>query len=195
VRHSTATGIVIFALALAGGCARDHDAKPAREAALNPPPAAEVVATAPPPAAKSTPAPAPKPAPAQAAKPASAPTAPQTTKPKPPAVQPAPPLAAPKPPALDLAALERRLRSTDAIGALTKITLKNQVDDLLDRFRTFYQGKLETDLTTLRRSYDLLLLKIVALLQDDDKPLANAIVASREEIWGILSDRAKFASL
>jgi hypothetical protein len=101
----------------------------------------------------------------------------------------------PKAPALDLTSLEQRLRETKAIGALTKIALKNQVDDLLEQFRTFYQGKRDTDLARLRRSYDLLVMKFLSLLQDEDKPLANAIVASREEIWGLLSDRTKFATL
>jgi hypothetical protein len=104
-------------------------------------------------------------------------------------------VANPKPPPLDLASLEQRLRATKAIGTLTKLALKNQVDDLLGQFRTYYQGKLGTDLAHLRRSYDLLVMKFLSLLQDEDKPLANAIVASREEIWGILSDRAKFATL
>ena len=100
-----------------------------------------------------------------------------------------------KAPPLDLASLERRLKETGAIGVFTKITLKNQVDDLLDRFRAFYQGKLKTDLADLRRSYDLLVLKVLSLLQDSDQALATAIVASREAIWGILSDPAKFAKI
>jgi hypothetical protein len=127
--------------------------------------------------------------------PAKPPTPPaQTT---PPATRPAAPpqAAAPKPPLLDLASLEKRLRDTKAIGMLTKITLKNQVDDLLEQFRTYYQGKLKTDLATLRRAYDLLVMKFVSLLQDSDQPLASAIVASREQIWGILSDPAKFATI
>jgi len=104
-------------------------------------------------------------------------------------------VATPKAPALDFTSLEQRLRATSAIGTLTKITLKNQVDDLLEQFRNFYQGKLKTDLAQLRRSYDLLVLKFVSLLQDNDKALATAIVASREEIWGILADPAKFATI
>ena len=111
------------------------------------------------------------------------------------APRPPPSTQAPKPAPLDLASLEQRIRETTAIGALTKITLKNQVDDLLDQFRKYYQGKLKTDLAALRRSYDLLVLKFVSLLQDHDPPLATAIVASREEIWGLLADRTKFATL
>jgi len=98
-------------------------------------------------------------------------------------------------PPLDLASLETHLKETKAIGLLTKIALKNQVDDLLDEFRAFYQGKLKTTLAELRRSYDLLVLKVLTLLQDGDPPLASAIVASREAIWGILSDPAKFATI
>ena len=104
---------------------------------------------------------------------------------------------APKPtaPALDLKSLETRLRETKAIGVMTKLTLKNQVDDLLDHFRTFYQGKLKTSLVELRGSYDLLIMKVLALLQDADPPLAQAIVISREAIWSILADPVKFATV
>ena len=111
------------------------------------------------------------------------------------AESPAPAGAKPKAPPLDLASLEQRLKSTNAIGVLTKLTLKNQVDDLLDKFRAYYQGKLKTTLADLRRSYDLLVQKVLALLQDADPPLATDIVASREPIWGILSDPKKFATI
>ena len=97
-------------------------------------------------------------------------------------------------PPLDLASLETRLKDTKAIGVLTKIALKNQVDDLLDQFRAFYQGRLKTTLAELRKSFDLLVLKVLSLLQDGDPSLASAIVASREAIWGILSDPVKFAN-
>ena len=91
--------------------------------------------------------------------------------------------------------MEARLRDTKAIGVLTKLTLKNQVDDLLDQFRMYYQGKLKTTLTELRKSYDLLVLKVLALLQDADAPLAKSIAMSREAIWGILSDPVKFSAV
>ena len=106
-----------------------------------------------------------------------------------------PGVASPKAAPLNLASLEQRLKETKAIGVLTKITLKNQVDDLLNQFRAFYQGRLKSDLADLRRSYDLLVLKVLSLLQDGDQALATAIAASREAIWGILSDPAKFATI
>jgi len=139
-----------------------------------------------------------------AAKPeVSAPRAPaRVPAPPPPAAQPAkkeptaPVIAKPDvPPPLDLKALETRLKETKAIGVFTKLAVKNQVDDLLQQFRAYYQGKLKTTLTELRRSYDLLVLKVLALLQDADPPLASAIAASRESIWAILSNPAKFAAV
>jgi hypothetical protein len=105
----------------------------------------------------------------------------------------APPAVAkpPEPPALDLAALEKRLRATNAIGIFTKLSLKNQVDDLVARFRTFHQGA-PVAVTKLREEYDLLLLKVLSILQDGDPELARAISASREAIWGVLVDPVKF---
>ncbi len=96
---------------------------------------------------------------------------------------------------LDLKSLETRLKETQAIGVFTKLTLKNQIDQLLVQFRSFHQGKVKTTLADLRRSYDMLVLKVLALLQDTDPPLATAITGSREAIWGILSNPAKFAAV
>jgi hypothetical protein len=98
-------------------------------------------------------------------------------------------------PPLDLTSLKTRLKETKAIGVFTKITLKNQVDDLLNQFRAYYQGRAKTTLAELRQPYESLILKVLALLQDGDPELARAIVASREAIWGILADPAKFATL
>ena len=99
-------------------------------------------------------------------------------------------------PPLDLKALTQQLRETKAIGIFTKIALKNQVDDLLDAFRKHYQGNNATlAMTDLRRSFDLLMMKVLTLLQDEDQMLASAIVSSREAIWGVLADPKKFAIL
>jgi hypothetical protein len=117
----------------------------------------------------------PAPAPPVAPKTATAPAPPQPT-------------AAP----LDLKSLESRLRQTKAIGVLTKLSLKNQVDDLLNRFRAYHKHQGTATLAELRRNYDLLLLKVLSLLQDSDPPLARDIVKSRGAIWSILEDPRKF---
>jgi hypothetical protein len=188
------------------------DSAPAAAAIANAPPAAAAPTIAAPaaarppakvaestakPAAPARPAaanPTPKPAPPLATSKPQPTRAPQAAS-QASASKPVPRTEASKPAPLDLTSLEQRIRDTKAIGALTKLTLKNQVDDLLEQFRQFYQGKLKTDLAALRRSYDLLVLKFVSLLQDDDPPLATAIVASREDIWGLLSDRTRFATI
>jgi hypothetical protein len=96
---------------------------------------------------------------------------------------------------LDLNALKEQLKETRAIGVYTKLTLKNQVDDLLQQFRDYYQGRAKITMAQLRRSYDLLMMKVLSLLQDADPKLASAIVSSRDAIWGLLADPKKFATL
>jgi hypothetical protein len=110
---------------------------------------------------------------------------------KTPATSPVPPAA----PALDLASLQTRLKDTRAIGVFTKLSLKNQVDDLLSQFRAFYSKKAAIPLSDLRQRYDLLLIKVLSLLQDGDPNLAAAISSSREAIWGVLADPEKFSKL
>ncbi|MEQ1800956.1 MAG: hypothetical protein ABL989_03475 [Gammaproteobacteria bacterium] len=148
--------------------------------------------TSPKPAVVPKPVPVPTPAkPPAAVAAATAPAAkPPVAAPRPTAPKPA--AAKPAAPPLDLAALELRLRETKAIGVMTKLSLKNQVDDLLDKFRAYYKRQAKTTLAELRRPYDMLLLKVLSLLQDSDPPLARDIVASREAIWGILADPEKF---
>ena len=104
-----------------------------------------------------------------------------------------------KPPAatapLDLTTLKQGLTDTKAIGFFSKLTLKNQMDDLLDRLREFHQGTRKITAVDLRRSYDLLIMKVLSLVQDDDKKLASDILSSREALWGVLVDPVKFATL
>ena len=183
--------------------------QPAEVTASQPTSAAQPAAgaSAPPasqPALTARPAPAATTAPAAETKSAARGTASPAPTNRPPAA-PAPPTTAARPSvqspvaaapaALDLKALKEQLKETKAIGAFTKLSLKNQVDDLLQQFRDFYQGKPKVTMAQLRRSYDLLLMKVLSLLQDADQKLASAIVASREAIWGLLADPKKFATL
>jgi hypothetical protein len=192
--------------------AQDNEPRPAVEqnpaqpqitpapAAPNPvPPQAVPPASAPAPSSI-TPSPA-----APAARPAPVPSSSATT--APPKVS-APPIAlkpnpaivtaaisAPKPAQLDLNSLEKRLKDTRAIGVFTKLSLKNQVDDLLSELREYHKGSSKMQLPVLRQQFDLLILKVLSLLQDGDPQLATAIVSSREAIWGILMDPEKFAKI
>jgi hypothetical protein len=98
-------------------------------------------------------------------------------------------------PPLDVAALKVRLRDTNAIGVFTKLALKNQVDDLLKQFRAHYQGGEKTSVDSLRQPYNMLVLKVLSVVQDGDPSLARTISGSREAIWSILADREKFNSV
>ncbi len=115
--------------------------------------------------------------------------------PSPPAAAARAPTAAGATPALDLTGLEQRLRETHAIGLFTKLSLKNQVDDLLAKFKDFHGGGSGVSLTELRQKFELLLVKVVSLLQDNDPSLAAAVSSSREALWGVLSDPKKFANI
>ncbi len=131
--------------------------------------------------------------------------APQTNKPPSAAVAPLAHASAPAPapaaapatasPSLDLASLEQRLRDTRAIGVFTKLSIKNQVDDLLAQFKGFHGGRPKPTLAELREKYELLLLKVVSVLQDGDAQLASAVSSSREAIWTVLADPQKFAQI
>jgi hypothetical protein len=147
----------------------------------------------PPPSKESGPIAPPSPAPAERTPP-KAPPAPEESSPPPkPPVAAAAPVQPPASPALDLAGLEQRLRDTHAIGVFTKLTLRNQVNDLLEEFREFHDGKINVPLAELRQRYEQLLLKVITLLQDADGPLATAVSSSREAIWGVLVNPKTFA--
>lgn len=97
-----------------------------------------------------------------------------------------------KPPLQSLASLETRLQETRAIGVWTRNTLVNQVHELRDRFREREkQEPVEIARDRMRPPYELLIFKVLSLLQDTDSPLARAIVDSREAIWSALADPDK----
>jgi len=199
---------VIMLMVLSTGCM--HETKPQTQ----PPPVAATPETAKAPqTAKATPATTKPPASTSKAKPAPATTAktapPSATKAQPATPQkqvasaappkqataPAPPKQAATAPTLDLDGLEARLKQTKAIGLMTKLSLRNKVDDLLAQFRQHHAGKPMPTVAELRRSYDLLMMKVLSLLQDHDQQLASDIVSSRERIWGLLADPKSFAAL
>jgi hypothetical protein len=106
-----------------------------------------------------------------------------------------PPVAKALEPTLDVAGLTARLRDTKAIGVFTKLALKGQVDDLLKQIRTQHQSGQKTNVASLRQPYDMLVLKVLSVVQDGDPSLARTISGSREAIWGILADPEKFNSV
>lgn len=149
--------------------------------------------------AASAPAPA---APAERPSPAvDRPAAPPPERPVPePEAAPLKTVATPPPPArvpvavqLDLEQLEQRLRATKAIGMFTKLELKGQVGDLVERFEAYHENEGSQSLSQLERQFDLLMMKVLTLLQEDDKPLHREIAAARPALWSTLSDPVRFA--
>ncbi len=95
----------------------------------------------------------------------------------------------------DIKELADRLRATKAIGFFTKLALKNQIDDLLGKFRCYHARACDTSLATLNEEFNLLLMKVLSLLQDDDPDLFQTLAAGREILWKNLTDPTAFARL
>ena len=94
---------------------------------------------------------------------------------------------------MDLHQLENRVRATRAMSVFQKVELQKEVNELLARFRQAHSGQ-STEISTLRPSYERLIASIQSRLGRDPQ-LAGEIYASREAIWGVLTDRSKFASI
>jgi hypothetical protein len=206
---------LLLVLVQASACARVKSETPRAETA--PPPEERQTPAVPPPVEQSEPKPVEPPKTTERPPTATAPPKPaeppqskaaQPSQPKPPAPAPSKPSEAPRPSQsaeppskleraaiVDLTSLETRLRDTNAIGVFTKLALKNEVDDLLERFRTFHAGRGVMTLAKLHENFDLLVLKVVSLLQDKDPPLAREISVSREALWNLLADPVKFKTL
>lgn len=138
--------------------------------------------------------------PATAVEPADVPVAPALEPSSPVAEAPeapeAPVATAPPPgPSLDLDGLEQRLRKTKAIGLFTKIELKNQVNDLLKQFDQFHGNGSPLNLAQLEERFDLLMMKVLLLVQDGDPPLHRDIADAREALWAALADPMEYADM
>ena len=143
------------------------------------------------------------------APPAATSPAPSEQQPKPPATHPSPspppPVPAPEPAPeasatapspsdFEFATLEKRLRKTKALGFFTKLELKNQIDELMSQVRKYHRQEAQ-DLTKIRDEFDLLVMKVMTLLQDEDAELAAEISKARGELWAILASAERFAEL
>ncbi|MDQ6971248.1 MAG: hypothetical protein Q9M30_01225 [Mariprofundaceae bacterium] len=85
-------------------------------------------------------------------------------------------------PRFDMDALIARLKESDAIGMFTKLALRSDALDLMDLVNTWKHKAKKISLQEVRSRYDGLVLKVLALL-DDDPALSGDISSAREEIW------------
>jgi len=95
----------------------------------------------------------------------------------------------------DMSVLIERLKETDAIGMFTKLALRSDALDIMDMITAYNKHMDRYSLKELRARFDGLLLKVMALL-DDDPGLSRDISLAREEIWKSLlthKDRSRTA--
>ena len=123
-----------------------------------------------------------------------APAAPVTQVSETPSVIPTSVASSPSAETLNFTSLVTRLRKTKAINLRTKVAVKGESNELLERFRAYHTQHGTTTLADLRRSYDSLFHELHSLLQDTDPPLARDIDRSRAAIWDVLADPRKFST-
>lgn len=78
--------------------------------------------------------------------------------------------------------LIERLKKSDAIGFLTKLTLRSDALDLVDMVKAYKRHTAPYSLSQLHARFNGLLLKVLALLNDDPR-LSKDISMARDEIW------------
>lgn len=96
---------------------------------------------------------------------------------------------------LDLEQLENGIRKTKAVGMMTKLKLKGEINDLLDEVETYHGGSSPFALEQVREHFDLLYMKVVSLIQDKDPDLHLQLCASWDLMWDSLQDPLQFKAL
>jgi len=97
--------------------------------------------------------------------------------------------------ALDVATLRVRLKDTPAIGPVAKLRLKSEIAHLMTDLAAFHAGRSTETLDGLHARYCDLVLRVIALLEEDDASLAHDLTVSTEHLWTTLADARQFASL
>lgn len=95
----------------------------------------------------------------------------------------------------DLDGLIHRVTKSKALGFLTKLSLKQEIDRLLESIRQYHNGTGNDSLEQLHERYDLMVHKLVTLVQNKDEELVKSIDDGRDKLWAILADEHKFAKL
>ena len=93
---------------------------------------------------------------------------------------------------VDLQVLAAMLADTKAIGIVTKLGLKKDIEKMLLRLRRFHDGNSKFTLEQLEEQYDLLLMKIAIHVQDNDLTLHSHLCNAWLVIWQDLRDYDKF---
>jgi len=89
---------------------------------------------------------------------------------------------------IDFESLEKQVKETKAIGVVTKLKLSNDINKLLADLKAFHAGNSPLTLEQQREQYDLLYMKIVSLVQENDPELFNQLCNAWDPIWAELQD-------
>ena len=95
----------------------------------------------------------------------------------------------------DLNRIINRVTSSKALGFFTKLSLKRDIDRLLDDIKRYHGGKGDSTLDELHERYDALVHNLLILVQDKDEELVKSIDEGRDKLWAMLADEKKFATL
>ena len=96
---------------------------------------------------------------------------------------------------LDVATLRVRLKETPAIGPVAKLRLKSEIEHLVRDLAAFHVGHSSETLDGLHARYRDLVLRVIALLERGDAPLAHDLAVSTDQLWATLADPGHFAAL
>lgn len=84
---------------------------------------------------------------------------------------------------LDIDQLITRLKGTKAIGVLTKLALKGDVEKIVRQTALHSKNQASQELSELRERFEGLVLKTIALLGEKDPILAQDIYQARHLVW------------
>lgn len=93
---------------------------------------------------------------------------------------------------VDLRTLTAALRDTKAVGTMTKIRLRNDINRVLGRLERWHGNKSRFTLDQLEEQYHMLLMKIATLIHDDDLVLHQQLCNAWAGIWLDLKDPDRF---
>jgi hypothetical protein len=93
---------------------------------------------------------------------------------------------------IDLDDLVKRISDSKAIGVLTKLSLKHEIDAFKADLKALHDGATKSTLAQLHQRYDLLVHKLIGLLQAKDPGLAREVAQARNFLWAKLADPKEF---
>jgi hypothetical protein len=93
---------------------------------------------------------------------------------------------------VDLDDLIKRIKDSNAVGLLTKISLKRDIDVFKGDLKAVHDGASKSTLVQLHERYDLMVHKLISALQAKDPGLAREISESRNYLWSKLADPNEF---